>query len=298
MGQILHGSATTTEAVRRAIQNSQESIRTLAQRYGLDSESAIFKLRRCKIMNSTSSESPLQITLHPLRVAIILGGVALVLSVISFVLHSIEHWVGSDYARWLYHAVRLFSVDYEGNIPTWYSSILLLACASLMALIAAIPHKMEVITARLWTGLAIIFVLLSLDEAAAIHDRMSVPIREWLDVTGYLSFAWVIPGSAFLLIFLLVYLRFWWRLPRPIRNAFLLAGALYVGGALGFEAISANQVYIEGETSLTYFLIATVEELLEMWGIIALLYGLLAALVSGTKVQGIQLVRYGYPHSD
>src|SRR5271166_209216 len=35
MGQILHGSATTTEAVRRAIQNSQESLRTLAKRYGI-----------------------------------------------------------------------------------------------------------------------------------------------------------------------------------------------------------------------------------------------------------------------
>ncbi len=33
MGQILHGSATTTEAVRRAIQDSQESLRTLAKRY-------------------------------------------------------------------------------------------------------------------------------------------------------------------------------------------------------------------------------------------------------------------------
>ena len=30
MGQILHGSATTTEAIRRAIQHSQESLRTLA----------------------------------------------------------------------------------------------------------------------------------------------------------------------------------------------------------------------------------------------------------------------------
>ena len=33
MGQILHGSATTTEAVRRAIQHSQESLRGLAKRY-------------------------------------------------------------------------------------------------------------------------------------------------------------------------------------------------------------------------------------------------------------------------
>jgi hypothetical protein len=35
MGQILHGSAGTTEAVRRAIQHSQESLRALAKRYGV-----------------------------------------------------------------------------------------------------------------------------------------------------------------------------------------------------------------------------------------------------------------------
>jgi hypothetical protein len=36
MGQILHGSATTTEAVRRAIQHSQESLRALAKRYSVN----------------------------------------------------------------------------------------------------------------------------------------------------------------------------------------------------------------------------------------------------------------------
>ena len=36
MGQILHGCATTTEAVRRAIQHSQESLRALAKRYGIN----------------------------------------------------------------------------------------------------------------------------------------------------------------------------------------------------------------------------------------------------------------------
>ena len=35
MGQVLHGSATTTEAVRRAIQHSQGSLRGLAKRYGI-----------------------------------------------------------------------------------------------------------------------------------------------------------------------------------------------------------------------------------------------------------------------
>src|SRR3954449_8165151 len=36
MGQVLHGSARTTAAVRRAIQHSQESLRVLAQRHGIN----------------------------------------------------------------------------------------------------------------------------------------------------------------------------------------------------------------------------------------------------------------------
>src|ERR671912_2939768 len=36
MGQVLHGSARTTEVVRRAIQHSQESLRALASRYGVN----------------------------------------------------------------------------------------------------------------------------------------------------------------------------------------------------------------------------------------------------------------------
>ena len=36
MGQVLHGCATTTETIRRAIRNSQESLRALAKRYGIN----------------------------------------------------------------------------------------------------------------------------------------------------------------------------------------------------------------------------------------------------------------------
>src|SRR6478609_5301108 len=36
MGQVLHGSATTTATIRRAIQHSQESLRGLSKRYGIN----------------------------------------------------------------------------------------------------------------------------------------------------------------------------------------------------------------------------------------------------------------------
>lgn len=35
MRQVLHGSARTTEAVRRAVQRSEESVRALAKRHGI-----------------------------------------------------------------------------------------------------------------------------------------------------------------------------------------------------------------------------------------------------------------------
>jgi transposase InsO family protein len=49
MGQVLHGSATTTEAVRRAIQGSQESLRKLARRYGINQKTVAKWKRRSSV---------------------------------------------------------------------------------------------------------------------------------------------------------------------------------------------------------------------------------------------------------
>ncbi len=54
MGQLLHGSATTTEAVRRAIQRSEESVRALARRYGI-SPTTVQKWRK----RSTATDAPM-----------------------------------------------------------------------------------------------------------------------------------------------------------------------------------------------------------------------------------------------
>ncbi len=54
MGQVLHGSARTTEAVRRAIQLRQESVRALAKRFGV-SPTTIQKWRK----RSTTADAPM-----------------------------------------------------------------------------------------------------------------------------------------------------------------------------------------------------------------------------------------------
>ena len=51
MAQVLHGSATTTEAVRRAIQHSQESLRALAKRHGINQKTVAKWKRRTSVVD-------------------------------------------------------------------------------------------------------------------------------------------------------------------------------------------------------------------------------------------------------
>jgi hypothetical protein len=59
MGQVLHGSARTTEVVRRAIQHSQESLRVLAKRHGVNLKAiAKWKKRRSTADLPTGPKDP------------------------------------------------------------------------------------------------------------------------------------------------------------------------------------------------------------------------------------------------
>jgi transposase-like protein len=74
MGQILHGSATTTEAVRRAIQHSQESLRALAKRYGVNPKTvAKWKARTSVSDLPTGPKEPRSTVLSPEQEAIVVA---------------------------------------------------------------------------------------------------------------------------------------------------------------------------------------------------------------------------------
>src|SRR5271168_4894353 len=74
MGQVLHGSATTTEAIRRAIQRSQESLRTLAKRHGINPKTvAKWKKRRSVADLPTGPRQPTSTVLSIGEEAIILA---------------------------------------------------------------------------------------------------------------------------------------------------------------------------------------------------------------------------------
>lgn len=231
------------------------------------------------------------------RVALILGGISLYLSVHSIVGKAIEYELGTHSTYLIYQLVRLFNVNREASIPAWYSASLLLLCSVLLATIAHAKRRSGDRYIGHWTALAMLFLYLSADEAAEIHEKLTIPLQEALNSKGYFYFAWVIVGAVFVLVVGLAYLRFFWHLPPRSRAQFLLAGMVYVGGALVIESISAKVWYEKGGTSLTFSAIGTVEELGEMLGLVIFVYALLCYMSSALPMLQIVIMPNGQPPS-
>jgi hypothetical protein len=168
---------------------------------------------------------------------------------------------------------KQFLLDNENNIPTWFSSALLLGAAALSSVLGL---ELDGGRGRGWMGLAVIFVLMSIDETASIHETVNSTLREGLDLQGALRFGWVIPAAVFLVVFAVVYWRFVWGLPSGTRTRISLAGIVYVSGAFGMEMVGGWywDAYGGGDT-FGYGAITTAEELLELIGLALLIYALL-----------------------
>lgn len=173
--------------------------------------------------------------------------------------------------------IPFFHFNYEKNIPTFYSAVALLI-SSVLLLFIAVTHKKENSPYFLWILLAIIFLFLSIDEISSIHENLTAPTRKLFNSSELLYFAWTIPYGFMLIVFVSAYLKFLINLPRNIMILFVISGAIFVTGAIGFEMLSGREFELNGK-SLLYAFLATIEELLEMLGIAIFIYTLLKYIV-------------------
>ncbi len=216
------------------------------------------------------------LALSPLKIIRMLTAAAVLLVLASMVGQLVKHVLGHDT---VFGLVGLFYIDAENNIPSYFAASLLLMAALLLAIIAALKAKSRDVHAVKWTVLAFTFLYLSMDEAASIHEMLTEPTRRLfgLQPRGILYFAWVVPGMAVALAFGLYFLTLLQRVPARTRRLFLLAAGMFLGGAIGMELIGGRYFELHGE-DLTYTLIATVEESLEMAGAIVFNFGLMQYL--------------------
>jgi len=119
-----------------------------------------------------------------------------------------------------------------------------------------------------------------------VHEVFGPPLGIALGAKGLLR-GWAVPGMIGIALMGLAYLRFLIDLPRRSRVLFIIAGAAYVFGALGMELVG-NWYTIDRPRDLTYGIIATIEEIFEMGGIVVFVYALLDHL-ERTVSQGVHV---------
>ena len=163
--------------------------------------------------------------------------------------------------------LRHFALDAERNLGAWYSSALMVLAAALLFCCGRHGKADRRRGYWNWYVLASLFVLMSLDETVSFHEVLISPLRNAFDTSGVLFFAWVIPGSLFVIGAFVFFLPFLRSLPVRTALGFCAAGGVYVGGALGLEFVGGALVSSQGWESTAYIAVAIVEESLEILGL-------------------------------
>ena len=189
----------------------------------------------------------MKISIKASVIARVLGTVAVLLVLASIGGQYSRFFLGHDYLKGF---VPLFFVGSELNVPTFFSVLLMLLISLLNA---------------------------AIDEAFQVHEKLISPFRTWMgdDNLGVFYFAWVIPGIILTFILGLFFLRFLLHLHVKTRLRFLMAATIYIGGAIGMELIGGAHAEIYGRSNITFIMMVTVEEGLEMAGLIFFIWALL-----------------------
>ena len=195
----------------------------------------------------------------------------------NLVERAIVYWLNANYNMQLIS--HYFNFDQESNFPSLYSALSLGFCSYLLAIIFIIKKAQKARYAKHWKALSLIFLFLALDEACSLHELLIPVLRRAIDARGILYFTWVVPAFFLLIVFLIVFKNFIKNLPTKTRTLFILAGGVYVAGALGMELVGGYIADTIGYNTI-YGLASTIEELLEMLGIVIFVNGLLSYIQS------------------
>lgn len=217
------------------------------------------------------------ITLDPLNITRTLAVTALVLVLVHITGQVAKYVWEHDTA---YGLIRLFDLDNENNIPSYFSASLLLVAALLLSFISALKKSTHAVYGFQWALLSLGFLYLSIDEAASLHELLNRPMKSLLGryAGGLFFFAWVIPAAIAVMAIGISYLKFFLHLPVTTRWGFGIAAGLFLGGAIGMELVGGHYIELYGRRDPAYIISVIVEESLEMAGVIVFIHALLKYL--------------------
>ena len=177
----------------------------------------------------------------------------------------------------VYGLVSLFNVSQEQNIPTLFSVLLLITCSILLSLTLYLQHKQKAGLNMYWATLAIGFAFMAIDEFTELHENIGLLFKPLIGSYshGFLYYSWVMPATALMIFLAVFYSSFLFKLPKTTRINFIIAAATYLTGLIGIEMLGGNYHELHGAGNFIYSLITTLEESLEMLGLILFIRALL-----------------------
>ena len=218
--------------------------------------------------------------LSPRKVTKFLLSIIAVLIFFNLTERSIIYWLNATNGTELMS--HHFNFNEESNFPSIYSALALGFCGYLLAIIATIKKTAKARFAKHWKALSLIFFYLAIDEACSIHELLIPVVRNALNTSGFLYYAWVIPAFFLLIIFLIVFRKFILNLPPKTRTLFVTAGIVYVAGAMGMELIGGYIADNFGYNTV-FGLASSIEEILEMLGVVIFVNALLSYIQSQSQ---------------
>jgi hypothetical protein len=223
--------------------------------------------------------APLRLVLTPERLARALVFLFVGLFSMNALVLVVAHGLGHPLAKGF---VPLFHVDYESNLPTFAAFLLLISCTLTAAWTSALEtgrprHR------RAWTFISVLFLFLAADEAFSFHEQVSTYLNQEFSSLGLPLYAWVVPYGLAVAGLGTFLLRWFLELDRSLQRTLMLAGSIFLSGALGLELVSSN--YYESLSpdrevfrTLTGDLLATLEEACEFAGLSIFLHALVTRL--------------------
>lgn len=190
----------------------------------------------------------------------IIGGI---LAVHSFFVLS-HHFINTELPDFL---VQRFNIDAEANIPAWLSTILLFSVSMTAFFIYRLDSGLSRVDSRwrkFWIGLGLLFLFLSLDEAAQIHEI----IDQLTDIKWIFIYAPIVGSIFFACVFYFVVIR---KQDFEIRNWIIGGLIVFALGGLVIEWINYAFHLRYALRQISYVL----EEGLELIGVTMILTGCL-----------------------
>lgn len=224
-----------------------------------------------------------------IKIFLTLISITAALLVIHLFLQYINLLVYEEQNGALFELSNRFDMDDEISAPTWFSQFLLLLVATVAGLAAWLDRLKSV--RKFWWAIALIGLLASIDEGAAIHEFTLQTIHNFAygDTSqSLLTNAWlvVLPLLA-TLGFLLA--RWGWRvLPKKTFWLFMAGGAAFMIGAVFFDWLISD---VDPAAYLSQGILVALEETFEMIGTAIVIYAIIDYLESEHKTKINQAIR-------